>query len=136
MIRRIPEVFASRSLIIIFSAITVFHCLVLGGIVPFDIVWGGRLQHVTEMRTFEIVSIVLNLLMMAVVAIRSNMVSFPVRPGVIRILLWVMTGLFLLNTIGNLASVNETEKRIFTPITLLLSILCWRLALPPEKSAT
>lgn len=136
MIRRIPEIFASRSLIAIFSATIIFHSLVLGGIVPFDVVWGGRLQDATEMITMEIVSIVLNLLMMVVVAIRSDMVSLPVRPGVIRILLWVMTGLFLLNTIGNLASVSETEKRIFTPITLLLSILCWRLALLPEKSAT
>lgn len=136
MIRRIPEVFASRSMIVIFAATIVFHFLVLGAIIPFDMVWGGRLQTADEMRSFEIISIVLNLLMMFVVAIRSSILPIAHNPTFIRVLLWLMTGLFLLNTIGNLTSVHETEKLIFTPITFVLSILCLRLALPPEKRAT
>lgn len=136
MIRRIPEVFASRSLIVIFAATIVFHLFVLGGIIPFDMVWGGRLQTADEMRSFEIISIVLNILMMIVVAMRSNLIPIAHNTTIVRVLLWMMTGLFLLNTIGNLASINETEKLIFTPITFVLSILCLRLALPPEKRAT
>lgn len=136
MIRRIPEVFASRCLIILFTMIIGFHLLVLGGIIPFGIVWGGRLQNAEEMRSFEIVSIVLNLMMIAVVAIRSEMIPLPINATLIRVVLWLMTGLFLLNTIGNLASVSETEKLVFTPVTLVLSILCLRLALAPEKRVT
>jgi len=136
MIQRIPEVLASRSLMIIFALTIGFHLCVLFGVIPFDMVWGGRLQSEAEMRSFEIISIMLNLLMMLVVAIRSKILSFRINAWVIRILLWVMTGLFLLNTIGNLMSVNKTEQLIFTPITLLLSVLCLRLALADSKRAT
>jgi hypothetical protein len=36
--------------------------------------------------------------------------------------------LFLANTAGNLASKNELEKRIFTPLTLVLALFSLRVA--------
>jgi hypothetical protein len=44
MKRRISEKFATNALLIMFSLVMVFHVLVLLGIIPFDIVWGGRLK--------------------------------------------------------------------------------------------
>ena len=135
MIRLIPEKFASRGLVILFSLLIVFHLLVLTGIIPFQMVWGGRLKDIGKMYSFEAVSIVLNLLMLGVVAVRSGLVSCRINPLVIQILLWMMVALFILNTVGNLLSINETEKLIFTPLTLMLAIFCIRLALSKEKRA-
>jgi membrane protein DedA with SNARE-associated domain len=37
--------------------------------------------------------------------------------------LWVMFCLFLFNTLGNILSENHLEKIIFTPVTIVLSLL-------------
>ena len=133
MICFISEPFASRSLMVLFALIIAFHLLVFFQVIPFQIVWGGRLNSVSEMYSFEAMSIALNLLMLAVVSVRSGVLSLGVNPRVIQVLLWLMTALFILNTVGNLLSINETEKLIFTPITLVLSIFCIRLALVTKQ---
>jgi hypothetical protein len=51
-----------------------------------------------------------------------------ISPKIITVLLWIMTFLFFLNTIGNLFAINNLEKYIATPITFLLGILCFILA--------
>ena len=40
-----------------------FHLLVLAGVIPFDIVWGGNLKDKTQLYLMEGVSIAINLLM-------------------------------------------------------------------------
>jgi hypothetical protein len=40
-----------------------------------------------------------------------------------------MSLLFFLNTIGNFISKNDFERMIFTPLTLILSILFLRLSI-------
>ncbi len=129
MIPRISESVASRGLMVLFSLIIVFHLLVLLQVIPFQMVWGGRLNNVGEMYAFEAVSIALNVLMLAVVLVRAGVISLGVNQHAMQILLWMMAALFILNTVGNLFSTNAMEKMIFTPITLVLSIFCIRLAL-------
>jgi hypothetical protein len=99
------------------------------GIIPFEIVWGGRLTDSAQMIQFEIVSITLNLVMLVTVAIRSEHLNVNINKKIITVALWIMVGLFLLNTIGNLLSSNALEKILFTPLTILLAILSWRLAI-------
>jgi len=125
----ISEKIASIGLLAILSLIVIFHLLVLLGIIPFEIVWGGRLTDSSQMFRFELVSIVLNLVMLIIVATRSGFLNININKKIITAALWMMTGLFLLNTIGNLLSNNTWEKIIFTPLTILLSILSWRLTI-------
>lgn len=124
----LPERLAIYGLLISLSLIIGFHLLVVAGVIPFQIVWGGRLENHSQMLSFEGISILLNLIMVAVVALHANFLKWKVNRVIIRIGLWAMFGLFLINTIGNLFSVNELEKLIFTPITLLLSLFSLRLA--------
>lgn len=127
--RMISERNAGLAMLVLFSLILVFHLLVLSGIVPYDIAWGGRLKSREEMFVFESVSISLNTFMMIVVAVRSEFLSLSINRKVIRGILWGMTILFALNTVGNLFAVSSWETIIFTPITCILSILSFRLAL-------
>jgi hydrogenase-4 membrane subunit HyfE len=120
---------ASSALFIIFSLVILFHVLVIAGIIPYGIVWGGRIQSQEEMISFEIISILINGIMLAVVAIYTRHLNVKINPKIIKAALWIMVGIFLLNTIGNLFSKNEWEKIIFTPITLLLAIFSLRLAM-------
>jgi len=116
-------------LLFILSSIIVFHLLVLAGVIPFQIVWGGRLTDHEQMVRFETVSILLNLFMLTVVAVRAGVLKVRVKLSVIQIMLWGMCGLLLLNTVGNLFSTNAFEKAVFTPLTLVLALCCWRLTI-------
>ncbi len=126
--RMISEISAARVMLVLFSLILVFHLLVLSGIIPYDIAWGGRLKNKEEMLVFEAVSILLNTLMMMVVATRSKFLSTPINQKLLTGILWGMTVLFTVNTFGNLFAISSWETIIFTPITAILSILSLRLA--------
>lgn len=119
---------AAKGILIILSIMLVFHTLVLTGFIPFDIVWGGRLKSREDMLVFESVSVGLNLLIVLVIAGHAGYLPLSFKKSISRILIWLMTGLFLLNTIGNLMAVDPMEKFIFTPLTLVLTLLCYRVA--------
>lgn len=125
---------AGYVLLVTLGLVILFHILVITGIVPFSIVWGGRLDSPSEMIRFEAVSIFLNLLMLGVVAIRTGLLRVPLSSSLIQVLLWLMCALFTLNTFGNLQSVNAFEKQVFTPLTILLAICCLVLALYKQQT--
>jgi hypothetical protein len=111
----------------------IFHILVLFGIVPTDIIWGGRLQTSEEILQFELISI-LTLSLLGIVILGKQ---FSVKKRIQQLctlFLWAFAILFLLNTIGNLAAKNNLETIIFTPITLISAILCIRLAIEKYHS--
>ena len=120
---------AAKGLLAILSSIIVFHLLVITGVIPYQIVWGGRLQNVNQMLKFEAVSLLLNLVMVTWVARSLGRIQLKVNENVLRIGFWIMFLLFLLNTVGNLLSNNGLEKIIFTPLTALLALFSFRLAI-------
>jgi hypothetical protein len=126
---------AAQGLRTILSFVVLFHLLVLTGVIPYGIVWGGRLQSREQMLSFEAVSIGLNLLMLAVVAVAAGRLRLRVPPRLIQGLLWLMAGLFALNTVGNLLATTTLERLLFTPLTLLLAVCSLRLALSPAGAA-
>ena len=120
---------ATYGLLIILSLIIIFHLMVMVGIIPFGMVWGGRLKSTSQMLSFEAISIGTNLVMLGVVAIKAGILKVSVNRTVLQIALWAMAGIFLLNTLGNAVSKDELEKIISTPLTFLLAIFSLRLAI-------
>lgn len=129
----ISERFASFTLLILLSTFLVFHFLVMLGIIPFEIVWGVRLTSRAEMLRSETVSVLVNLIMIAIVAINAKILNVVLPHVFIKVILWLMFLLFLLNTLGNIFSLNKFEQLTFTPVTLVLSLLSLRLALEKNK---
>jgi hypothetical protein len=124
---------ATYGLLIILSLFVIFHLLILLRVIPFEMVWGGRLKNASQMLSFETVSIVINLIMLAGVGVYAGILQLKINQIVIKAGFGIMFVLFLLNTIGNLSSENEWEKMVFTPLTLLLSLFSLRLALGKEQ---
>ncbi|GAA4362879.1 hypothetical protein GCM10023185_31160 [Hymenobacter saemangeumensis] len=120
--------FAALAMLFILALVVLFHLLIVAGIIPYTIVWGGRLKTQEQMLRFETVSIALNLLMLAVVAVKAGLLKVRLSPAVVQAALWMMFGLFLMNTIGNLFSTNELERMVFTPLTLWLALFSLQLA--------
>jgi hypothetical protein len=119
---------ATYGLLLLLSLFVLFHLLILTEVIPFNLVWGGRLKNASEMVKFETVSIVMNLLMLAIVGIRAGFLKVKINYSITRLVFLAMGFLFLLNTAGNVLSHNALEKMLFTPVTFLLSIFSFRLA--------
>jgi hypothetical protein len=117
----------------IFSLGILFHLLVIIGIVPSHIVWGGRATSADELMRLEIVSISLNALFLVFTLILNGNIKVRMKPLFAKILLWLMSILFILNTIGNLLAKSSIETIIFTPVTLLSSVFCLYLAFNFKK---
>lgn len=133
MKKLISERSAAITILTLLSIFLVFHFLVMLGVIPFEIVWGGRLTSRSQMLRSETVSVIVNLIMIAVVAIKANVLKVELPQIFIKVILWLMFLLFLLNTLGNVFSLNKFEQLVFTPVTLILSLLSLRLALEKNK---
>jgi hypothetical protein len=136
MKKYISERLAIWGLLAIQSLSVVLHLLILSGVVPYEIAWGGRIKNQEEMIRFESVSILLNLLMLAIVAIRAGLLPVRLNYSFTKGALWIMFGLFVLNTVGNILSDNQFEQLVFTPVTTILAIFCLRLAISNPTKAT
>ena len=115
--------------LIIYSLSIVFHLLVIIKIIPYKMVWGGRLKSDIDMYKFEAVSLTVNLLFLFILLVQSNYVALSIPSPILTYAFWGMAALFLLNTAGNLLSKNRMEQMIFTPITILLTLFSIILAM-------
>jgi len=91
-------------------------------IVPYDIAWGGRLESDSQMYAFELVSILLNALLIVLLLIKGRFIREILPIKIVNVLLWIFLVLFALNTVGNLLAKTNFEK-FFAIATLALCIL-------------
>jgi hypothetical protein len=120
---------AQYGLVSILSVFLIFHLLVLSKIIPYTIVWGGRLKSDKEMYRFELLSFLINSFFLFMILLHSSILIFNVPDIIMTTILWVMTALFAFNTLGNIVSKNHWEQRLFTPITIILTLFSLILAL-------
>lgn len=134
--RIITPTIAANGILLITSATLVFHFLILFGIIPFENTWGGRLENREQMIVFESISILITILVMGAVGISYGYLNWKVKPIFLKVLFYFLMLVFALNTIGNLFAKNDFEKFFATPLTLILALFCWRLAIHnnPTKS--
>lgn len=125
----IPFLFAIRTMLFLLFAIIIFHLLIIFGVIPFSIVWGGRLTTQEEMLLFESISILINSFLVFILLVKGKYLKIKLPQLFLQLVLWIFVLLFFLNTIGNLMAETSLETIIFTPITLLFSILCARIAI-------
>jgi hypothetical protein len=98
---------------------------------PIKLLWGGKIKTIDELLKFEIISLVVSIFCLIIVLVRSqSLISIFIDFS--RVTLWLLFFLFILNTIGNLIAESIFEKS-FALVTLILSILCLRMALEPTK---
>jgi hypothetical protein len=116
---------AAKVMLALLTIITLFHTLVLIGIIPYTIVWAGKLSSIEEMYVFESISITINLFLAAVILQKFFYIEAVVKEPILDIVLWIFVVLFALNTVGNLFSKSTLELILGTSLTLVSAILCW-----------
>jgi hypothetical protein len=67
--------------------------------------------------------------MIAVVAIKADVLNVELPQIFIKVILWLMFFLFLLNTLGNVFFLNKFEQLVVTAFTSIVSLLSLRLVL-------
>ena len=120
---------AQFGLLILLSLLLLLHFIILFKIIPYNIIWGGRLKSNNDMYRFEIFSVLINSLFIFVILTQAGFLKINIPMKIITYALWVMAGLFLLNTFGNAVSKNKIERFLFTPLTLLLFLFSFVLAM-------
>lgn len=114
---------ALKIIIVLLSVVMIFHLLIIFEIIPYTIVWAGKLKSVQEMRVFECISLLIGSLNIAVLLLKGNYIKNKIPTSIINGILWAFVALFSLNTIGNLFAETMIEKVVFTPLTLVSAIL-------------
>jgi hypothetical protein len=116
---------AAKVMLALLTIITLFHTLVLIGIIPYTIVWAGKLSSIEEMYVFESISITINLFLAAVILQKFSYIKAVVKEPILDIVLWIFVVLFAVNTVGNLFSKSTLELILGTSLTLVSAVLCW-----------
>lgn len=111
---------------VLLFAVIVFHLSVVFKVIPYNIIWGGRLKSDSEMYVFEAISIVINLFLGAVLRMKHNKMKASVGTKTIDLILRIFLVLFALNTIVNACAKTIFEKS-FAVLTLTFVILIWKL---------
>ena len=120
---------AGHSLLVLFALLFVFHCFVLWGLVPKDIVWAGKIKSRAELIKLESVSLLILSISALLVAIKMQYLNLIQNATVINIAMWLLFALFALNTMGNMTAKNAFEKYGFGFLTFIMALLALRLAL-------
>ncbi len=120
---------AQYGLLILLCLFLLLHVIILLKIIPYNLIWGGRLKSDTEMYRFEIFSVLITALFIVVILAQANFWIINIPDKIITVALWIMTGLFLMNTWGNAVSKNKIERLAFTPVTIVMAIFSLVLAL-------
>lgn len=122
---------AAYTIAAIMAATIVFHILILTGVIPYEITWGGRLKTHEDMVRFETISVLINITVILIVAAHVRWLPFYIDKRTTRVALWLMAVMFLLNTVGNIIAATPLEKT-FGLLTLALALMCIRLATDKE----
>jgi hypothetical protein len=133
MIQKIPFKFALSFFLTLLSSVFIFHFLVILKIIPYTIVWAGKIENDTQMYQFESVSVLINVILFSAILIKGQIVPWNVNSKIIQVILYIFVVIFALNTIGNLFAKMSLETYIFTPLTFISAFLCLRIALEKSK---
>ncbi len=119
---------AGNLLLIFLGLLLVFHILVLLGIIPASVIWGGQANS-TNLVVLESIALVVTVLFLIIVAAKLGYILSGKFSGAVTVGLWIIFAYLILNTLGNLASGVSAENLVFAPLTLLVAFFALRLAI-------
>ena len=124
---------ALNVMLALLTAVILFHLSVLFQIIPYTIVWAGKLNNMQEMRVFESISILICTFHISVLLLKGNYIKSKIPIKIINGILWIFVALFVLNTAGNLFAKSNFELYFFTPLTFISALLSLRILIGNKK---
>jgi len=119
------KVAAITILIGLLSVVILLHLAILLQLIPYDIVWAGKIDSLESMYLLETVSLILNGTLMLVLYLKLKHLKQAMPTPVVDAILWIYVVIFGLNSVGNLFSQTLFELIFGTFFTLVMMYLCW-----------
>ena len=113
---------AEYGLIFSLLAFLAVHLMVLFRVLPYSIVWGGRIKSDGEMLQKQSFAVAMTLFFTWVSLEKIASLSGLFSEQVLTVILWLMVAFFALGTFGNLFSKSKVEKYLFTTLSLVLVV--------------
>lgn len=107
-------------MLFIVFAYCIFHLLVLIGVIPFSIVWGGQVAPMKTLYYLEGVALSVMLFLGFLIAMKNRLIKPIFSDKVLKRMYMVFALFFMLNTVGNLLAETMIEK-LQAIITLFLA---------------
>jgi hypothetical protein len=120
---------AGQILIATLVLMIIFHAFVLFNVIPYEIVWAGRITDSSSLLMYEGFAIFLTFIFILIISMKLGYLHANKYAKAVNFGVWLVFTYFTLNTIGNFASANITEKLIFAPLTIFMALLAFRVAL-------
>lgn len=124
-IKKFPLRAASMVLIVMPALFLIFHALIIAGVLPRNIVWGGRLTDATFL-PLEVLAIVINLMLIAAGGVAGEFVTSKIVTSLINWAKWFLFYFVVVNTIAGLFSTTMFEV-FMTPVTALYAVCLYRI---------
>jgi phosphatidylserine synthase len=102
--------------------------MIIANQIPYEKVWAGKLNSEEEMKSFETISIILNIFILTILIVKYKQLKRKIKNRAVNILISAFAVFFTLNTLGNLFAKSTTELILGTFITLSSYILCFIIA--------
>lgn len=120
---------AGKITITIIVLFIIFHILVLLSVVPSNLVWGGQLTDDATLMKHEILCLIGSFIFLAIILEKLNQNKITKFKKLYNIAFWFIYVYFVICSIAKLVSAVPLERIVFIPITTILAILLFRLAI-------
>ena len=121
---------AGKILITLFVVLLIMHALILLGVLPSSIIWGGQIKEdQSNLLGLEAVAITLSLLFIGLTTLKLRQINSSSKRLLINLGAWLVFAYLVINVLGNFASGVSAETLIFGPLTILMALCALRLAL-------
>jgi hypothetical protein len=102
-----------------------FQLLLVSGFPYGQAAWGGKyIKLPSRLRIASLFSAGVFVVASLFVLERADILSVFNNASLVTIGVWILVAFLGLNTLGNFASKSKLEKRIMTPVSLSLALLC------------
>ena len=125
LVKKLPFRAAYMSLIVLPAMFLVFHALIIAGILPRNIVWGGRLTDTTFL-PLELLALTLNFLLILTGCVAGKFISSKAAALIVDNIKWFLFYFVVVNTVLALFS-KTTLEVVMTPVTALYALCLYRL---------
>jgi len=116
--------------VVIFAGMSVFQLLLALGLPLGKLAYGGKYEKLpTNMRIMSLVAIGIFAMGSISVLERAGMITVFNIPIFTLVVVWVIAVYLAFNTLLNAVSKSKQEKLIMTPLSLILSICCFIVAI-------
>lgn len=105
----------------------VLHVLVLFQLIPYNMVWGGKIESIDTIYVLEGLAFAIMSFLGVVLVMKNRIVEPMFTDKTIRRILLIFAVFFMLNTVGNLLAETVIEKAQ-AAVTLYLSVTLFNLS--------